>query len=170
MPMQRGPQPVPAPTARRLFLPPLTCCILLQLQLLGSANQPLSRLPAPVPRCATGLLLRKPFDGSRHDATLGLATDLKRTPGVGDPQQRGAHPYKHLAASRFLRKTVPIDCLAHMRFIESVFPPYVPQGWPLHLAMVNWRATVDWLRTVVRSTLGRLPYVLCSPTSITGML
>ncbi|AEO55674.1 hypothetical protein MYCTH_2116379 [Thermothelomyces thermophilus ATCC 42464] len=58
------------------------------------------------------------------------------------------YPYERLAASHFLRDVVPADCLAHLRFLELVFPPYMPRDWPVgeHPAIVDWRDTVNWLR------------------------
>ncbi len=58
------------------------------------------------------------------------------------------YPYERLAASHFLRDAVPADCLAHLRFLELVFPPYMPHDWPVdeHPAIVDWRDTVNWLR------------------------
>jgi hypothetical protein len=58
------------------------------------------------------------------------------------------YPYQHYAASEFLRNVVPTRCLAHLRFLELVFPPYVPHGWPLdeHPATQDWSATIAWLR------------------------
>lgn len=63
-------------------------------------------------------------------------------------RNKECYPYKRLAASDFLRNVVPADCLAHLRLLEIVFPPYLPHGWPLdeHPAMVDWRATVVWMR------------------------
>jgi hypothetical protein len=58
------------------------------------------------------------------------------------------YPNARLAASQFLREIVPPHCLAHLRFLELVFPPYRPPSWPQadHPAMQDWRATVDWAR------------------------
>ncbi|KAL2151736.1 hypothetical protein VTH82DRAFT_6834 [Thermothelomyces myriococcoides] len=59
-----------------------------------------------------------------------------------------SYPYERLAASHFLREFVPANCLAHLRFLELVFPPYWPHSWPVddHPAIVDWRDTVNWLR------------------------
>ncbi|KAK4236341.1 hypothetical protein C8A03DRAFT_45640 [Achaetomium macrosporum] len=59
-----------------------------------------------------------------------------------------SYPYQRLAASHFLRDVVPANCLAYLRFLELVFPPYWPHSWPVdeHPAIVDWRDTVDWLR------------------------
>ncbi|KAK3293671.1 uncharacterized protein B0H64DRAFT_364449 [Chaetomium fimeti] len=60
------------------------------------------------------------------------------------------YPYysPRLAASQFLRDVVPTHSLAHLRFLELVFPCYRPPTWPesQHPAMQDWRATVSWLR------------------------
>ncbi|KAL2145433.1 hypothetical protein VTI28DRAFT_7214 [Corynascus sepedonium] len=58
------------------------------------------------------------------------------------------YPFDRLAASIFLRNIVPIHCLSHLRFLELVFPPYVPHGWPCedYPAIQDWIATIDWLR------------------------
>ncbi|KAK4099286.1 hypothetical protein N658DRAFT_430225 [Parathielavia hyrcaniae] len=58
------------------------------------------------------------------------------------------YPYDRLAASQFLRDVIPAHCLAHLRFLELVFPPYFPRNWPPtdHQAMRHWRETVAWLR------------------------
>ncbi|KAH6651274.1 hypothetical protein F5144DRAFT_558960 [Chaetomium tenue] len=58
------------------------------------------------------------------------------------------YPFPRLAASEFLRDIVPSHSLAYLRFIELVFPPYEPHGWPRkeHSAGLDWAATVEWLR------------------------
>ncbi|KAK3903377.1 hypothetical protein C8A05DRAFT_14646 [Staphylotrichum tortipilum] len=58
------------------------------------------------------------------------------------------YPFDRLAASQFLRDVVPAHCLAHLRFVELVFPPYVPDGRPgdEHAALKDWRATISWAR------------------------
>lgn len=59
-----------------------------------------------------------------------------------------AYPYERLAASQFLRDIIPGHCLAHLRLLELVFPPYLPYTWPEtdHPAMQDWWDTVAWLR------------------------
>ncbi|KAK4234586.1 hypothetical protein C8A03DRAFT_37632 [Achaetomium macrosporum] len=59
-----------------------------------------------------------------------------------------SYPFERLAVSEFLREVVPIHCLPYLRFLELVFPPYVPHGWPHreHPATLDWVATVDWVR------------------------
>jgi hypothetical protein len=63
------------------------------------------------------------------------------------------YPFERLAISEFLHEVVPIHCLAYLRFLELVFPPYVPRGWPHdeHPAILDWSATVDWLRGQVNA-------------------
>ncbi|KAK4234435.1 hypothetical protein C8A03DRAFT_37796 [Achaetomium macrosporum] len=58
------------------------------------------------------------------------------------------YPFERLAIFEFLRDVVPTHCLANFRFLELVFPPYVPHGWPdsQHPAVQDWVATVGWLR------------------------
>lgn len=60
-----------------------------------------------------------------------------------------AYPYpnERLAVSEFLRDIVPTPSLAHLRFLELVFPPYLPRTWPgtQQPAMQDWRETIEWL-------------------------
>jgi hypothetical protein len=67
------------------------------------------------------------------------------TPDTASTEE--CYPFDRFAASQFLRDAVPIHCLADLRSLELVFPPYEPHGWPLdqHPAMADWRATVHWL-------------------------
>ena len=64
------------------------------------------------------------------------------------PVLDGPYPNLQLAASHFLREVVPLRSLAHLRFLELLFPPYLPPSWPEthHPAMQDWRATIAWLR------------------------
>ncbi|EAQ87180.1 predicted protein [Chaetomium globosum CBS 148.51] len=64
---------------------------------------------------------------------------------------RRDYPNERLAVSQFLREVIPTHCLAYLRFLEVVFPPYPPSGWPQagHPAMDDWWATVDWLQDKV---------------------
>ncbi|KAK4132153.1 hypothetical protein BT67DRAFT_451231 [Trichocladium antarcticum] len=63
------------------------------------------------------------------------------------------YPYDRLVASQFLRDMIPIHCLPYLRFLEFVFPPYVPHGWPCsELATIrDWRDTVGWVRDKVNA-------------------
>jgi hypothetical protein len=58
------------------------------------------------------------------------------------------YEYKRFAASEFLRDIVPHQCLADLRFLELVFPPYAPHGWPQDgdAPVLDWRATAAWMR------------------------
>jgi hypothetical protein len=66
----------------------------------------------------------------------------------GGPVPTYPYPYERFAVSDFLREVVPTPALAHLRFLELVFPPYRAVSWPTtqHHVMQDWRATVDWLR------------------------
>ncbi|KAK4243145.1 hypothetical protein C7999DRAFT_44977 [Corynascus novoguineensis] len=90
-----------------------------------------------------------------------IVHDVQAWPGWGaleytvqqprDPETASieeSYLYERLAASHFLHDVVPVDCLAHLRFLELVFPPYWPQSWPVdgHPAIVDWHDTVTWLR------------------------
>lgn len=96
------------------------------------------------------------FSGNRfivHDFHASLPWHLP-TPQLEEPEILDTtctgkyYPYERFAASEFLRHIVPTHCLADLRFLELVFPPYVPHGWPLdeHAPVIDWRATVDWIR------------------------
>jgi hypothetical protein len=69
------------------------------------------------------------------------------------------YPYDRLFASEFLRDIIPAHCLADLRFLELVFPPYVPHGWPNRerATISDWCDTVDWIRDKINApalTLG----------------
>lgn len=88
------------------------------------------------------------FSGNRfivHDFNATQPWGLpasQHEPGTPD------YPFERLAVSVFLRDIVPTHCLAYLRFLELVFPPYVPHGWPhsKHPAILDWAVTVDWMR------------------------
>jgi len=63
-------------------------------------------------------------------------------------EPNASYSFNRLAISEFLQEVVPIHCLPDLRFLELVFPPYVPHGWPHreHPAILNWVTTVDWVR------------------------
>ncbi|KAK3297374.1 uncharacterized protein B0H64DRAFT_392025 [Chaetomium fimeti] len=74
-------------------------------------------------------------------------------PVLGFTEHSGAvptypYPFERFAASDFLRNVVPTCALAHLRFLDLMFPPYRPGSWPekQHPVMQDWWATVDWLR------------------------
>ncbi|KAK3934801.1 hypothetical protein QBC46DRAFT_425562 [Diplogelasinospora grovesii] len=73
-------------------------------------------------------------------------------PGPG-AAATGYYPYERFAASQFLRDVVPARCLANLRFVELVFPPYPHQVWPrtAHAAAQDWWATVDWVRDKINA-------------------
>ena len=75
------------------------------------------------------------------------------------------YPYERLAASQFLRDVIPAHCLACLRFLELVFPPYLPPSWPqTHTpAMKDWRTTVDWLQDKVNAPGLTLRLVVAQP-------
>lgn len=54
--------------------------------------------------------------------------DDPATPNVAVTNTEVCYPFGRLAASEFLRDIVPSYYLAYLRFIELVFPPYVPHG------------------------------------------
>ncbi len=93
------------------------------------------------------------FSGNRfivHDYTASPPWEL---PLFGQHQQEGPaptypYPYERLAVSEFLRDVVPVESLAHLRFLELAFPLYRPQSWPgtSHPAIRDWQSTVDWLQ------------------------
>ena len=75
------------------------------------------------------------------------------------------YPHDRLAASHFLRDVIPAHCLAYLRFLELVFPPYLPPSWPqTHTpAMQDWWATVDWLQDKVNAPGLTLRLVVAQP-------
>ncbi|KAL2024964.1 hypothetical protein VTK56DRAFT_3663 [Thermocarpiscus australiensis] len=78
--------------------------------------------------------------------TLDYTVQKPRDPETASIKE--SYPYERLATSHFLREFVPANCLAYLRFLELVFPPYWPYSWPVddHPAIVDWRDTVNWLR------------------------
>ncbi len=68
--------------------------------------------------------------------------------GIPDASHRYDYPGTRFAASQFLREVVPTHSLAHLRFLELVFLPYLAQTWLRggdHPVLQDWQATVDWL-------------------------
>ncbi|KAH6633878.1 hypothetical protein B0J18DRAFT_414650 [Chaetomium sp. MPI-SDFR-AT-0129] len=67
-----------------------------------------------------------------------------------------------LAASQFLRRVVPLDCLGHLRFLYLVFPPFYPGQWPAKGSAVyqDWLATVIWAKR--RLNLAALTIHVCA--------
>jgi hypothetical protein len=75
----------------------------------------------------------------------------RSSPGLGElpnSLECGSYPFEKFAASEFLRDVVPTSALAHLRFLELVFPPYASATWPRpeHPAARDWLSTVAWLR------------------------
>lgn len=77
-----------------------------------------------------------------------LPAEQLETDSPGTASASTSYPFERLAISEFLREVVPMHCLTYLRFLELVFPPYVPHGWPHmeHPAALDWVATVDWVR------------------------
>lgn len=71
---------------------------------------------------------------------------------AGEDTPSYSYPFERLAISHFLRE-VAVSSLAHLRFLEVVFPPYLPASWPQaeHSAMQDWWATVGWLRDKINA-------------------
>ncbi|KAK4235912.1 hypothetical protein C8A03DRAFT_17384, partial [Achaetomium macrosporum] len=78
---------------------------------------------------------------------------------------RNDYPYKRLAASHFLREIIPTHCIPHLRFLELVFPQYLPPTWPRtdHPAMQDWLETVAWLRDKINGPALTLRLVVSGP-------
>ncbi|KAH6612961.1 hypothetical protein B0J18DRAFT_447421 [Chaetomium sp. MPI-SDFR-AT-0129] len=59
-----------------------------------------------------------------------------------------SYPHPRLGASEFLHDVIPQDCIAHLRFLELVFPQRLAAGWlrPDSPALEDWRETVGWLQ------------------------
>ena len=80
------------------------------------------------------------------------------------------YPYDRLFASDFLRDIIPVHCLGDLRFLELVFPPYEPHGWPgsERATMLDWRDTVDWIRGKVNAPALTLSLVMADFHSESG--
>lgn len=70
------------------------------------------------------------------------------------------YPNKRFAASEFLRDVVPARCLAHLRFLELVFPPYDPLPHNDHPAVLDWCATLDWVRGKINAPALTIRFVM----------
>jgi len=110
------------------------------------------------------------FSGNRfviHDHScarpVSVALEWKQV-DPGDAST-GAYPYDRLGASLFFRELVPIHCLAYLRFVELVFPPYQHHIWPQeeHPAIKDWRATVDWLQDKINARGLTLRLIMADP-------
>ncbi|KAH6622591.1 hypothetical protein F5144DRAFT_334135 [Chaetomium tenue] len=69
------------------------------------------------------------------------------------PERRYEYPYERLGASQFLRHVVPPHCLAYLRFLELVFPQYLPESWPQaeQPAMKDWQETIEWAKDKIQA-------------------
>ena len=97
-----------------------------------------------------------------HATPCSALPPIQYEPETPDATAAGkSYPYDRFNASHFLRNIVPAHCLADLRFLELVFPPYVPQGWPPgeHPAMLDWRATVAWLHGRVNARVFTVRFV-----------
>ncbi|KAH6623323.1 hypothetical protein F5144DRAFT_595516 [Chaetomium tenue] len=119
-----------------------TLRLLSRLQMLVSTNISVSRLPDLAPRSR---VLSIPWQ--LPDVQL----QHSERPDPSGP--RDYYPFDRYAASHFLCEIVPPHCLTHIRFLELVFPPYVPHGWPRakHSAAQDWSATVSALRDYINA-------------------
>ena len=70
------------------------------------------------------------------------------------------YPEKRFAASEFLRDVVPARCLPHLRFLELVFPPYDPLPQNDHPAVLDWCATLDWVRDKIKAPALAIRFVM----------
>jgi hypothetical protein len=62
-----------------------------------------------------------------------------------------SYPEQRFAASEFLRDVVPARCLAHLRFLELVFPAYEPLPPNDHPAVQDWCGILDWVRGIINA-------------------
>ena len=100
------------------------------------------------------------FSGNRFIIHDYRADPCWAVPFLGDlfdrregPAPRFDYPSERFGASQLLREVIPAHCLAYLRFLELVFPPFPPQSWPQagQPAMQDWCATVDWLRDKIHA-------------------
>ncbi len=80
--------------------------------------------------------------------------DYKAAPAWAVPESSGQKPLpasvgQRFAVSEFLREVVPASALSHIRFLELVFPPYLPNAWPGVEAVREWWGVVDWVQDKV---------------------
>ncbi|KAK3375815.1 hypothetical protein B0T24DRAFT_676724 [Lasiosphaeria ovina] len=110
-----------------------------------------------------------------HDsnATRGphLPSRLPRPPRIPDGDTATSstvmcfYPFDRFAASEFLRDVVPTHCLAHLCFLELVFPAYEPDVWPHweHASLQDWRATLFWARSRITAPALTVRIVIGTP-------
>lgn len=87
------------------------------------------------------------------------------TPDTASTSSRKYYPFERLAVAEFLRDIVPTQCLANLRFLELVFPPYVPHGWPHSEHQRSWTGWPRSTGSEARSTRPRSPSASSWPTS-----
>ncbi|KAL2131696.1 hypothetical protein VTI74DRAFT_4715 [Chaetomium olivicolor] len=116
------------PPTHRLFIP---------MQMLGSADALIPRLPDSLRGRNPGLLQQKTVSLS---STVRPPTRMYHSPGD--------YPYGSFTASQFLRHVVPLHCLRYIRFLELVFAPFTHLSRPRdkHTALQDWSETVDWVK------------------------
>lgn len=95
------------------------------------------------------------FSGNRfivHDVDSGSPARIT-APSAPAVAATRCYPFERFAASQFLREVVPTHCLAHLRVLEFVFPPYPHDHWPQleDPAMQEWCSTVTWLRDKINA-------------------
>ncbi|KAJ4391027.1 hypothetical protein N0V93_004640 [Gnomoniopsis smithogilvyi] len=71
--------------------------------------------------------------------------DIEWDDSAGSDNREG-YPYHRLGVSRFLRDTVPTDCLQYLRFLELVYPAWDAHVWPQEGQPVlqEWAETLAW--------------------------
>ncbi|KAK4152637.1 hypothetical protein C8A00DRAFT_44336 [Chaetomidium leptoderma] len=148
-----------APPGPRLFLICRTLCRDAQLTFF-SGNRFIVHDYKDHPCWAVPFLGEDPqegFEGSDGSQGPGQSEEGPERPeqpdGSEGPAPRNAYPSDRFAASQFLREVAPVHCLAHLRFLELVFPPYLAQTWPRgeHRVMQDWHVTVDWLQDKINA-------------------
>ncbi|KAK3291148.1 uncharacterized protein B0H64DRAFT_409920 [Chaetomium fimeti] len=82
----------------------------------------------------------------KADRTWQQSIPVSMTPR--DVSLSNSYPDQRFIVSEFLREVVPEPALAHIRYLELVFPPYPAQTWPRtdDPAMRDWRSLVEWLQ------------------------
>ncbi len=70
------------------------------------------------------------------------------------------YPESRFTASEFLRDVVPARCLAHLRFLELVFPAYEPLPENDHPAVRDWCATLAWIRPKINAPALTIRFVM----------
>ncbi len=154
----------------RLLLPLTTCCLLVDLQMLGPAYALVPHLPYSGPDAkfvffsanrfviSDTLASINPYQASIFPEMGWLESrygwDLaaqSQAPPPPAPRRPSAYPAQRLAASQFLRDVVPANGLGYLRFLELVFPPYNYQCWPQdgHPTLQDWAHTLNWAKNMI---------------------